>query len=162
MPKRSLQKITALLHTHNDAARIGRALDSLRPCDEVLVIDHGSRDRTVELARQHGAKVEQAVPSGAHDNYASLAQHDWIFCLLPSEALLEGLEAALLEWKQGRHKPSERFSVALQEETREGWHSLPATTRLVNRKQVKWSGNLPADDPGAQALDGTLQRFTNP
>jgi hypothetical protein len=33
-----MPKITALLHTHNDALRLGRALDSLRPCDEVLVI----------------------------------------------------------------------------------------------------------------------------
>ena len=41
-----MPKTTALLHTHNDALRLGRALDSLRPCDEVLVIDEGSEDDT--------------------------------------------------------------------------------------------------------------------
>ena len=32
-----MPKFTALLRTHNDALRLGRALQSLRPCDEVLV-----------------------------------------------------------------------------------------------------------------------------
>ena len=41
-----MPKISALLHTHNDALRLGRVLDSLRPCDEVLVIDEDSEDDT--------------------------------------------------------------------------------------------------------------------
>ena len=50
-------KITALIHTCDNALSLGRALDSLRPCDEVIVVDHGSRDETVKVAKEHGAKV---------------------------------------------------------------------------------------------------------
>jgi glycosyltransferase involved in cell wall biosynthesis len=50
-------RISALVHAKNDAQRIGRALESLRPCDEVLVIDHDSEDETVKIARDHGATV---------------------------------------------------------------------------------------------------------
>ncbi len=46
-----MPKISAIIHTHNDAQRIGRALGSLRPCDEVLVIDHSSSDETGKIAR---------------------------------------------------------------------------------------------------------------
>jgi len=39
-----MPKISALLHTHNDALRLGRAPESLRPCDEVLAIEDCSED----------------------------------------------------------------------------------------------------------------------
>jgi len=71
-------RISALLHTKNDAQRIGRALDSLRPCDEVLVIDHDSEDETAKIARDHGAKVQKAVPGVEDGAYAMDAAHDWV------------------------------------------------------------------------------------
>jgi glycosyltransferase involved in cell wall biosynthesis len=37
-----MPQLTALIHTHNDELRLGRALESLRPCDELLIFDHGS------------------------------------------------------------------------------------------------------------------------
>ena len=84
-------RISALLHTKNDAQRIGRALDSLRPCDEILVIDHDSEDDTPKIARDHGAKVKKAVQGVEDGTYATDASHDWILCILPCEALSEGL-----------------------------------------------------------------------
>jgi glycosyltransferase involved in cell wall biosynthesis len=44
-----MAKLTALVHTHNDERRIGRAIESLRACDEILVIDHGSTDDTAKM-----------------------------------------------------------------------------------------------------------------
>ena len=169
-----MAKITALVHTHNDAERIGRALESLRACDEVLVVDHASTDDTVKLARVHGAVVKQGVPGVNPGVYAIDAGHDWILCLLPSEALSEGLEASLFEWKERREVNSdpaeddkhvgEACSVAFQvrEETGNGWRELGAHTRLVNRKGINWSGHLPLDDPNAEMLPGHLLRFHKP
>lgn len=73
--------ITAILHTQNDALRIARAIESLRPCDEVLVIDHESGDATREVARRLGARVLLAR-AGEMQNQLHLqeAQNDWIFC----------------------------------------------------------------------------------
>ena len=57
-----MPKITALLHTHNDAMRLGRALDSLRPCDEVLIIDDNSEDNTSRVAHENGAHISNRFP----------------------------------------------------------------------------------------------------
>ena len=169
-----MAKITALLHTHNDAARIGRALDSLRACDEVLVIDHLSTDDTAKIARYHGAAVKEGVPGVNPGVYAMDARHDWVLCLLPNEAVGEGLEASLFEWKDRKHEKSgeeERdkdtsgpCSLAMQvrEETENGWKELGAHTRLVNRKRINWPGHLPFDDPSAPLLPGHLLRFAKP
>ena len=169
-----MAKITALLHTHNDAQRIGRALESLRACDEVLVVDHASTDDTVKLARDHGAVVKEGVPGVSPGVYAGDAGHDWILCMLPTEAVSEGLEASLFEWKQRREANSdqaendkhaaEACSVAFQvrEDTGDGWGELGEHTRLVNRKGINWTGHLPLDDPNAEILPGHLLRFHRP
>ena len=150
-------RLTALIHTYNDELRLGRALESLRPCYELLIFDHGSHDRTAAVAREYGGRV--LVAAGAS---LTLAQHDWILCLLPSEALSEALEASLFEWKLGEPAAGCAFSVAVREQAASAWHSHPPTTRLLNRQARSWSGALPADDPQAQFLAGDLLRFREP
>ena len=95
-----MPKITALIHTRNDALRLGRALESLRPCDEVLVVDDASDDDTVKVAHQYGAYVKTAIPGVTPGAYAMDASYDWVLCIEPNEALSEGLEASLIEWKE--------------------------------------------------------------
>ena len=157
-----MPEITALLHTANDAARLGRALDSLRPCDQILVVDHGSQDSTCEVAQQHGAQVLQALPGVEGGAYAVDADNDWILCLLPSEALSEALEASLLEWKQGDPDELTGFAVNIREETETGWRVLAAETRLVNRAAATWTGVLPPHGPAVHELAGDLLRFRSP
>ena len=94
--------ISALIHARDNARSLGRALDSLRPCDEVIVVDHGSKDETVKVAREHGAKVIHAVPGVDRGAYAQDARNQWVLCLLPQEALAEELEASLFEWSDRR------------------------------------------------------------
>src|SRR5947209_8569152 len=94
-----MPKITALIHTLNDALRLGRALDSLRPCDEVLIIDDSSEDDTVRIAHDNGAHLKQSIPGVTQGAYVMDAANDWILCLLPNEALSEELEASIQEWK---------------------------------------------------------------
>ena len=50
-------KITATIITLNEERNIARAIESLRCCDEILVLDSGSTDRTVELAEKLGARM---------------------------------------------------------------------------------------------------------
>ena len=157
--------ITAILHTHNDAARLGRALETLHPCDEILIVDHGSSDATLHVARQHGARIARAAPGQTPADLAAAAHHDWILCLLPSESLSEGLQASLFEWKlhepeDVKHIPACSASVKL--ETGLGWRQTPSSTRLVPKHWERWEGNLPADDPRSLLLQGDLFRFSRP
>ncbi len=157
-----MPKITAFIHSENDAPRIGRLLDSLRPCDEVLIIDNGSQDDTPKIAREHGATVKTAVSGVAPGAYLVDARHDWLLCLRPSEALSEGLEAALFEWKDQDPGESVGFSVAVREESPSGWKRCPPEMRLVNRNRINWTANLPPNEPNAKVLAGDLIRFSTP
>jgi len=160
-------RISALLHAKNDAQRIGRALDSLRPCDEVIVIDHDSEDETAKIARDHGAMVKKAVPGVEDGTYALDAKHDWVLCLLPCEALSEGLEASLLSWKHqfngddGSEQPENvsALAFAVRRETEKGWEGAHAQTRMVDRRVVNWTTALPPETHGAIVLPGDLLHF---
>ena len=157
--------ITALLHAENDARRLGRTLQTLLPCDEIIVVDHDSHDPTRRIAREYGARVVAAGSSAPLGHYTQLARHDWILCLEPRESLTESLEATLLEWKS-LHTVEEgvvAFSVLLREETPAGWFSDPVPqTRLVRRECDQWIGRLPASGPAAPLLEGDLLRFALP
>ncbi len=111
-----MPKISALLHTHNDGLRLGRALQSLRPCDEVLVIDDCSEDDTVKIARDHGATVRNAIPGVKSGAYAMDASNEWILCLHPNESLSDDLEAALFEWKDQEPNGEKCYRVPIREE----------------------------------------------
>ena len=150
--------LSALLHASDDALRIGRAVESLRPCDEVLVIDHGSTDATARVARDYGATVLAATPGA---DPAAHARHYWILCLLPNEALTEALEASLHEWKRSDPGDAPGFALSLREEAGDGWRQLPPQLRLVHRRRITWTGPLPPNQP-APLLAGDLLRFARP
>jgi glycosyltransferase involved in cell wall biosynthesis len=173
-----MASITALLHTHNDALRLGRALETLYPCDNILVVDHGSREATVRIARQYGAQVVAARSGASPEDYlrtlgrgfgslpsgSSSANKAWILCLDPRESLTEKLAATLFEWKsEALHTNVSAFSVFLREETARGWmkHAAPQT-RLVPQTWNLWNDGLPVNEPAAVPLEGELLRFVFP
>jgi glycosyltransferase involved in cell wall biosynthesis len=158
-----MPKITALLHTHNDALRLGRTLQSLRPCDEVLIIDQCSEDDTARIAREYGANLKTAIPGVTAGAYVMDATHDWILCVRPSESLSDDLEAALLEWK--RQEPDDGvacYSVPIRNEHSDDGQNGPPEVRLVNRKQLNWIGELPPNEYRGSQLSGDLLRFSEP
>ena len=158
-----MRTITALLHTQDDALRLGRCLETLYPCDQIVVVDHGSRDLTVRVAREYGAVV---LPAERETSQSHL-QHfgpAWIFCLEPRESFTEGLAASLFEWKLLPLFPTpSAFSVQIREETDQGWVGIPAAqTRLVHPSWNRWMGRFPINEPSAASLEGELLRFTLP
>jgi glycosyltransferase involved in cell wall biosynthesis len=156
--------ITAIIHTNNDALRLGRALEMLYPCDEIIVVDHGSRDKTAQVAREYGAKVIAAKMGALPMHYLPATHSGWILCLDPRESLTESLAASLFEWKsEAVDTRISAFSVFLREETSEGWIQNPtAQTRLVPAAWNHWKELLPSNDPSAVALEGELLRFVLP
>ena len=159
-----MPKISAILHTHNDAQRIARALESLRPCDEVVVVDHDSSDQTAEVARQHGANVKASVPGVQPGAYVNDLRHDWVLCLQANEALSEGLEASLFEFKENKDDAEQvmGYAVELREETDSGWRNCGRQLRLANRKRINWADPLPAIPGDGHVLAGDLLRYKEP
>jgi glycosyltransferase involved in cell wall biosynthesis len=162
-----MPSITALLHTSNDGLRLGRALETLLPCAEVLIVDHHSTDDTLRIAREYGAHT-CPVESFLRRYGLELASCDWILCLDPAETLTEGLQATLFEWSvlpaQGvSHEPAFAVLVRRQTGIGEDWLERPAREiRLVPRSWNLWHGPLPANHPDASLLEGEILRFVYP
>ena len=83
-PEKSELKITATVITKNEEDNIAECLTSLTWTDEIVVLDSGSTDRTVEIAKEFTDKVyvESWRGQGHQKNRAvELAQGPWIFSI---------------------------------------------------------------------------------
>ncbi len=60
MARKRPVKISATIITYNEERNLPRAIESLRCADEIVVIDSGSNDRTVEIAEKLGARVVES------------------------------------------------------------------------------------------------------
>src|SRR5882724_490070 len=61
-------RVSVIVPAYNEEESLGYVIDDFRPhVDEVLVVDNSSQDRTAEVARQHGARVETVALQGYGD-----------------------------------------------------------------------------------------------
>lgn len=77
-------KVSVIIPAKNEANDLPRLLKSLSFADEVIVIDTGSSDKTVEVAQDMGAKVvrEKMTDFSQIRNFGSqLAKNDWILSI---------------------------------------------------------------------------------
>ena len=99
-----MPRLSVIVITRNEAANIADCLDSLRFCDERIVVDCGSTDDTVAIAQAKGARTvfHEWSGFGAQKNFAlSLVTGDWVLSLDADERvtpeLAQAIDAALNE-----------------------------------------------------------------
>ena len=93
------QKVSAVIIAFNEEADIARALASVAWCDEVLVVDSGSTDRTVEICTAHGCRVLQREFSGygAQKAFAvAQAVNNWVLVIDADEEVSPALRDEIL------------------------------------------------------------------
>lgn len=103
-------KISIALITLNEEANLPGTLESVMPLvrdgkGEIIVVDSGSTDRTLEIARSHGAKIfiEEWKGFAAQKNSAmGKASADWVLQLDADEALEAGLAGEIYAAVHGR------------------------------------------------------------
>ena len=144
-------KITATIITLDEERNIQRAIESLRCADEILIVDSGSVDRTVELAEKLGVRVIEAGWRGyaGQKNWAAgQASHDWILSLDADEALSEALEAEI--WNLKKNGPqADAYTLPRLAQylgrwiLHSGWYP-DRKVRLYNRHKAKWAQELAA------------------
>jgi glycosyltransferase involved in cell wall biosynthesis len=140
--------ITGTIITHNEESRIAEAVASLSCCDEVLVVDSGSTDRTREIAERCGARVLVREWDGysRQKNFAAAeAQHDWILSIDSDERLSAELAAEIAQWKRsargsGGSMPRRVFYLGAWIR-HSGWYP-DRKLRLYDRRQGRWSGDF--------------------
>ena len=106
--------LSVVIISYNEEANIGRTLESVKSlvCDgkgEVIVVDSGSTDRTVEISKSYGAKVftEEWKGYAAQKNSAiEKASGDWILSLDADEELDGELQHALNDTMGGLQRVS--------------------------------------------------------
>lgn len=85
------QKIdfSGIVVTYNDAKLLGGCLKSLSFCAQLVVIDLGSNDRSVQIAKQHGAELVfhewSPIVEPIRKDAIEFAVYDWIIQLDPDE-----------------------------------------------------------------------------
>lgn len=93
-------KISACIITYNEEAHIRRCLESVRWCDEIVVLDSFSTDRTVEISREFTDRVTQHAwlgYVGQRNLIRTLATHPWLLFLDADEEVSVGLRAEIEE-----------------------------------------------------------------
>jgi glycosyltransferase involved in cell wall biosynthesis len=94
-------KISAALITRDAGAGLDRCLASLDFVDEIVVLDQGSSDETLEICARHGAKVHQQsewLGFGPMKNAAvALCNHRWILSIDADEVVSPELKQAILD-----------------------------------------------------------------
>ncbi|HUQ94967.1 MAG TPA: glycosyltransferase family 2 protein [Bryobacteraceae bacterium] len=164
-------KISATIITRDEERNIARAIESLRCCDEIVVVDSGSIDRTIEIARELGARVVESPWKGyaGQKNYAAdLACHDWILSIDADEALSESLEGDI--WVIKKHGPRHdaytmpRLAQYLGKWIlHSGWYP-DRKVRLYRRDRARWIGDFVHESVKVNGtlghLDSNLLHYT--
>ena len=112
-------KLSVVLITHNEERNLGRTLESVKPLvaggqGEIIVVDSGSTDRTVEIAESYGAKVfvEPWKGFAAQKNSAlDKATGDWILSLDADEEVDPTLAEEIGHYILGQGRESMRDGV---------------------------------------------------
>jgi tetratricopeptide (TPR) repeat protein len=128
---------------------LGKCLAAVAPAvDEIVIVDTGSKDRTIEIAKSHGAKViEQAWTGSFSDARNTSFEHattDWIIYLDADEVLVAD-DVARLKSLTGRVW-REAFYLSLTSFTGESGDAGAVTNSVLrvfrNRSQYRFEGRL--------------------
>lgn len=144
-----MRKVSATIISFNEEDRIAEAIESLACCDEVLVVDANSTDRTREIAAARGALVVTKNWEGysKQKNFAAeRACYDWILSIDADERLSAELCAEISAWKR-----QERDIAAMNMPRRahylgrwirhSGWYP-DRKIRLYDRRRAHWRGDF--------------------
>lgn len=91
-------KFSVVILTLNEERNLPGCLATLAGCDDVVVLDSGSKDRTAEIARAAGARVlvnpfRDFAQQRNHAHEVAQFRHDWVFHLDADEFMTPELAA---------------------------------------------------------------------
>lgn len=136
--------LSVTIITRNAASQLESCLVSVAFAEEVVVVDSGSTDGTIDLARGRGARViaKEWLGFGRQKQYAvDAAKHDWVLCLDADEALSEELRESIVAELKGPRG----FVYAMPRRNRflgcwlkhgEGYPDW--SVRLFHRRHARW------------------------
>lgn len=154
--------LSAVLITRNAASQLPACLDSLAFCDEIVVVDSGSTDDTVALAKARGARViaQDWLGFGPQKQFAvARARHDWVLCVDADERVSDELRASLeaeLASPKFRAYRFARCNRFMGRYLRHGEGYPDWSLRLFDRRHARWSDDAVHEKVITDAAVGEL------
>ena len=139
------QAISVVLITLNAGTQLEACLKSVDFADEKLIVDSGSNDNTLQIARSHGAKVveKEWMGFGPQKQFAvESARNDWVLCLDADERLGAELSAEIqkeLTAPRAFAYEMPRCNKFMGRWLRHGEGYPDYCLRLFHRKHARWS-----------------------
>lgn len=138
--------LSACIITHNEADRLADCLASLTFCDEIVVVDSASTDRTREIAAEWGARVITRPFTGfaSQKQFAvEQATHAWVLCLDADERVSPELIAAIEEARRAGFADAAGFRMPRCSQyfgrfLRHGNAYPDYSLRLFDRRRAHW------------------------
>jgi glycosyltransferase involved in cell wall biosynthesis len=159
--------VSVVVLTLNEEPNIRRCLASVAWADQVVVVDSGSTDGTVRLARSAGAEAVDQPWLGfsaqrEHSLRLPLLRHDWVYFVDADEWVSPQLAveiAAQLADPDCAGFAHRLRLVFLGTWIRHcGWYPGSWVVRLVDRRYTKYDGNLVGE---RACVDGRVRRLGN-
>ena len=160
-----MPRVSVTIITLNEADHIAGAIESASWADEVVVVDSGSTDGTLDIARAKGAAVSTRAWTGYVDqknHAASLASNDWVFSLDADERITPELASevrAVLRVEpphRGHRVPRVTFHLGRWVRTTDFYPDYQ--TRLYDRRAARWQGKYVHE---SVRVDGELGQLHN-
>jgi glycosyltransferase involved in cell wall biosynthesis len=157
--------LSAVVIALDEEAQIAAALETVRFCDEAVVVDAGSTDRTRDIAAAAGARVVVNAPWPgfvAQRNFAmDQARHDWVLALDADERVTPALRDEIQALRAagfahaGYRIP--RVAWYLGRWIRgTDWYPDPQL-RLFDRRRGRWHGSLIHESVRVEGAVGRLR-----
>ncbi len=160
-------EISAIVVCFNEEDRIGECLKGLQWCDEIVVVDSFSTDRTVEICRQYTDRVIQRRWAGYRDQKSfahSQATKEWVILVDADERVTPELRDEIQSTLAGDGDAYDAYLVPrlvyylARWWWRGGWYP-DYDIRLFRRDRATWGGL----DPHERILvRGKVGRLKNP
>jgi glycosyltransferase involved in cell wall biosynthesis len=165
-------KISLLILTYNNEDFIENCLKSVFGwAEEIIVIDAGSRDKTLAICRQYKARVyfhDWPGFSAQRDYAAKKAKNHWLFYLDADERIRRSLKKEIDKLEPGEEPAAfsvKRENYILGKLLKKGGWYPDRQIRLINKKKLlNWQGKLhehPQVKGQVRKLNGSLIHLTH-
>jgi len=140
--------LSVVIITLNEEHSLGDCLKSIEFADELVVVDSGSTDKTVEIAEKAGAIVinQPWLGYGAQKQQGvDQAINDWVLCIDADERVSRDLSTAILtvlESPNAKAYEMPRCNRFMGRWLRHGEGYPDLSLRLFNRNFAKWSNDV--------------------
>ncbi|WP_400191807.1 glycosyltransferase family 2 protein [Hymenobacter sp. B81] len=177
----SFEPLSCYVLTRNAEKYLGQVLAAIRPvADDLLIVDSGSTDATLDIARQHGARIV----TRPFDNFReqrrfadSQCQHTWTLALdadeVPSPAFVQAIQMLKRNhFNQQTSRPDafqfERVWYVMGQRVHAYFpvSSPDYPTRLLNRAKVGYADGTDAVHAGpsgherVERIEGVVQHYS--